>query len=414
MDTASVQVVRAEVAPVAIDYAHPAAGAEIAEAFAALAGGRPFRLPLINERVTIELAGVPSAVANALRRVAKDEIRGRCLTFGPGDFDREATTDPFMDEDFVRTRVRMIRLRPQIPDDVVQTLRFELDAANRTDHVLVVYSGELRATSPAPPAEPLFNPTYEIASLQPGRTLRIRDIRIAEGFGNADAAFTVGVRGVSRPLDLAEIPRAETHGLPPDRDLARLGGAADGAADNASTRLPGAAADQSGFVESSLVANPRRHEVAVTFSAVPPGGRASLTVMVDVCGVVMSRLRSIQTVLEAASARVAAGTSAEATTHRSANASFVVTSDGPRTKGVLRVRGETDTIGNLLSRAVYELMPDIGYVGYTCVPHENTMQLVVAHPVGDPAEIVQIVAQAVRHSFAIFGKISAGVKAALL
>jgi DNA-directed RNA polymerase subunit L len=391
MDTSSVKVHRVDITREEIDLEHKTAGAEVAAALAEVVGlaspgrGAGFRLPMAKEKLTVELHGVPAAVANALRRTLKDELRGRCLTFDGGDLDREASTDPFMaDDDFVRTRVRMIRLRPQISEVVVKGLRFALDAENKTATVMSVYSGDLVIVEGSL-TEPLFNPTYEIASLQPGKTLRINNIRIAEGFGNQDAAFMVAVRGVSRPLDIAKLSHAETH-------------------------VPGGGAtQQSGYAVSSLVANARKHLVTAILPAVPAGRGATAMVILDACGLIMKRLRYIQGVLEGA--RIRAAQRAGASTHRSANAFFLVTPDGPNTKGVLGVRNETDTIGNLIARSVYELMPDIGFVAYTCVPHEKMMRLTVSHAVSEPSEIELIVTRAVKHAYAIFSQIQQGVRA---
>lgn len=394
MDTSNVQVRRVEITRQEIDLEHITAGAEIAAAIAEImpsAARAAEAFPLAKERLVVELDGVPSAVANALRRTLKDELRGRSITFDGGDLDREASTDPFMsDEDFVRTRIRMIPLRPLVSEALVKNLRFALDAENHSDNVMVVYSGDLDVVSDgAALSEPLFNPTHEIASLQPGRTLRIQNIRLVEGFGYQDAAFTVAVRAVARPLDLEELPREDTHSA------------------------TGAAAQQSGYAESSLIANPRRHEISAILPAVPAGGDATATVLIDACGSIMKRLRYIQGVLEGARTRAAAlsGQGGVGSTHRAANAYFLVTPDGPRTKGVLGVRNETDTIGNLIARSVYELMPDIGYVGYTCVPHEKMMKLTVSHAVSEPGEIEPIVTRAVKHAYGIFSKIQQGVRA---
>lgn len=386
MDTGSVQVRRVEVTREEIRYDHPTAGPEIAEALRALGELAPARLPLAKEKVVVELAGVPTAVANALRRAAKDEIRGYCLTFDPEGFDHKTSTDPFMEEHFVRTRLRMIPLCPQIPERVVKELRFGLDVANHTGRVMMIYSGDLHLSSPesSAPAEPLFNPTHELGFLQPGCTLHIRDIHLAEGYGTQDAAFIVAVRAVTRPLDLEERPLSDTHSS------------------------GGAARTQSGFVESSLTANPRRHEVSMYIPAAPPGGRAALTVLIDACSEIMKRLRLIQKTLEAA--RTSSGGAAQ----RAAKAYFLVTSDVNRAKGILGVRDETDTIGNLLARSIFELMPDIGYVSYTCIPHEKMMKLTVAHAVSEPEEINQIVTRAARHAYGIFSQIQRGIRLALV
>lgn len=401
MDTGSVKVLAVETTREEIDYAHKTAGAEIAEALTALVPGgaagdaagaagdaagaaaagadRPhFRLPLAQEKVRIEIAGVPTAVANGLRRVLKDEMRGRCLTFDREGFKREESTDRFMDHDFVLTRMRMIPLRPQIPEQVVKNLRLSLFAENTSDNVMTVYSGDL-VVAQGDLSEPLFNPTHELAFLQPGCTLRIDDIYLAEGFGRQDAAFIVAVRTVSRPLDLEEVPRAETHDS------------------------GGKATEQSGFTESSLVANPRRHEISAFFPAVPEGGHVSLVAVCDACAVVMERLRFIQGVLQTPGA-----------TQRASNAYYLTSAeDGGRTKGILGIRDETDTIGNILARSVYELAPDISFVGYTCIPHESVMKLTVIHAVAEADEIRKIVERAIRHAHGTFNAIQRGVKATM-
>ena len=398
MDTGSVQVLQVKVTQEEIDYNHSSAGTDIREALKAITKGNTstgrqtrsadgFRLPLINEIVAIELSGIPVAVVNAIRRAVKDEIRGRCLTFDHEGFDRNTSTDPFMEDNYIRTRIQMIRLRPQIPEALVKNLRFALDAVNNTDRTISIYSGDLVVTA-GNLTEPIFNPTYEIAFLQPGRTLRITDIRIIEGFGYQDAAFMVGVRATSIPLDLEEVPREETH--------------------NSS----GKAVEQSGFLESSLVSNPRRHMLTVCIPAVPPGGRASITVLIDTCSAIMERLRIIQKVLEATRSRAISGV-AEGSTHRTANAYFLVTPDGSRMKGVLSIRNETNTIGNLIARSIYELMPDIGFTVHSCISHEKNMKLTVVHEVSESSEIESIITRAVDHSYGIIGQIQRGIKAAL-
>jgi DNA-directed RNA polymerase subunit L len=395
----NVQVTLVEVRRREIDFDHPTAGKEIAEAFDALVhpqGGRgpprprrPYRPPLAPEQVELRLAGVPTAVANGLRRALTDEIRGRCLTFDHADFDRKGTTERFMDFNFVRTRVRMVPLRPQIPEELVQGLRLALRAENPTDGVLTVYSGDLLVVAGGPLAAPLFNPTHELAFLQPGRTLRIENIRLAEGYGRHDAAFTVGHRAVTRPLDLEEAPRGATH------------------------TAAGEARELSGYAESSLTANPRQHLLQVDFAAVPPGGQASLMVVVDACAELQRRLHRVRVVVEGARAAAAAGGD-EGEGRRPADAYFLTTpSEGGRVKGVLGVRGETDTMGNLLARLVYELQPDVAFAHYTCTEHENMMKLVVVLAGGDGEDAGALVLRAVRRAQGIYGQIQRSVKAAL-
>lgn len=417
MAAKDVRVRRVEIVRKEIDYGHKTAGAEIVAAMAAIRGA-DFRLPLAPEHVSVEIEGVPAAVPNALRRVLKDEALGSCLTFDVDSFGREETTDPFMaDEDFVLTRIRMIPLSPQVSHSTMKALRFGLYAVNDTKETMLVYSGDLEITQ-GKLSEPLFNPTHEIAFLQPGCSLRIDDIYISEGYGRADAAYTVMCRAVSRPLDLEEhpptkyVPGTAIESLDTLINKSRKG---EDVAQPPPEKIsyPDSVDLCSGFVESSFVANPRRHLVSAILPAAPAGGKSSAAILLRACGVILERLRYVQSVLDEARGAALRQTG-PATTHREANAYFYTAPDAssgtPRIKGVLGVSNETDTIGNLLARAIYETKPDIGYVGYTCIDHEREMVLTVVHAVSDPGEIEQIVTTAIKHSHDVFSKIQQAIR----
>lgn len=365
-----------------IDLAHPTAGAEVAAALREVCGGRAGadpRPPLARERLTIEIRGrsVSTAVANALRRVLAGELRGHCLTFGREDYD-PASTDPFMrDYDFVRDRIRAIPLPPQIDPTVARDLRLELDAENPGPEVMMVMSGDLRLAAGELRA-PIMNPTHEVAFIQPGCTLRIRNIRIAEGSAREDAAFSVAVRAALKPLDLEELPREATHGP------------------------GGAAAEQSGYALSSLKADPRHFRVSCCIPAVPRNSAGARAVAVDACRAVADRLRRVQRAL---------GAAAEKGGLRGTEAWYLVSAGAGGAKGELAVRGETHTIGNLLRRAVYELKPGVASVSYTCIEHEGVMRLTVVDKVADPAEVAALIGRAVAHSLAVFAELERGIRA---
>ncbi len=374
---APVTVARVRVERLEVDVDHPTAGAEVRRALAAVAGAPGYRPPLAPERVTLEIAGVPAAVPNALRRAAKEEVLGRCLTFDPG---RLETTDPFMtDAGYVLTRVRMVPLRPQISEGIVKGLRLALDVSNATGAAMSVYAGDLTVVAGELDG-PLFNPTHELAFLQPGRVLRISDIRIAEGYGSQDAAFAMGVRAVARPLDLPEAPRAEPH--------------AEGGGPRRPERLPRERPRGRPPPPRALRRLPRR----------PPGGAGGPDGP-------RRRLRLPRRAPPLRPARPRGGGGGASRPH--ANASYIVTPGEDRMEAVLSVRGENDTIGCLLARYVCELKPDISYAAYRCIPHEKEMRLVVAHPVPEPKDLEPIISAAVARALDVLGQIQRGIRAAL-
>lgn len=361
--------------------------AEVREAFRELFGEGLARkgLPLHPVRVEVVIDKAPTAVANALRRALYGETQGRCLTFDDESFSQKEVTDPFMqDYDYVRTRLRHVHLRPQVSESLVKSLRFALRRKNETDRVLTLYSGDLtleKGGGPAPSA-PLFNPTVELAFLQPGRSISISGIYIKEGFGSADSAFYNTCRATAIPLDLAELPRGDTHAF------------------------GGPAAEQSGYAQSSLVANPRRHRVAATICAAPAQDyeTSARIILRDACTSVIQRLQFVVTVIN--------GAKKDGEYVASAADKFLVTQEAEGWKGVLSVQKETMTVARLIERAVYETTPQVAFVGATCIDHEQSMELQVRHAGADPEELKKILLNAVNYAREAFTNIRKGITVA--
>jgi DNA-directed RNA polymerase subunit L len=331
-----------------IALGHPTAGADLKKALEDL--GHPRGLPLSKVGLEFVLEGASTALANSVRRALAGELEGRCLTFDPEDYQ---TTDPFMgDYDFVRDRVRMIRLRPQVSEALLAELTFSLDVENPSAEVRMVHSGDL---VPSQAYEtPLFNPTVELAFLQPGTSLKIRGIRFAAGWGSGDAAFAVAARAAAVPLDLAEVPRGETHGK------------------------DSAARDLSGYRDSCLVANPRRHALRATLFAVPEAvdeTKAAALLLQRVSQSLWRRAERITRVLDAPLAEDRDG----GLTRRVAGDFFRAEPrpDGGTVQGTLRLQKETYTIGRALTREVYDAFPDLPHVSGNCVPHNEYLEVSV-------------------------------------
>lgn len=328
-------------------------------------------LPLARERFSLELGGVHVAVANSLRR-ALIEMPGRALkcpalTLQPTSDDHMSSLERFVEE-----RIELLPLIPHVPASVAERLEFALDVANDGAEVRTVYSGDLVASGvKKPPA--LFNPTTPLAVLQPGRSIRITGIRVAEGRGGAYQR--VG-RAASVPLDLERHPAAETH------------------------TPHGKHRTESGYVESPFVANPRRFRVAGDLAAVAAaaGGKDpaqnARAVVADACAHVVDRLKSIR-----------ADIADDKGLLESVQLDRMV-------KTTLTVAGENETVGELLARTVHELEPDLGFVKGEVIPHEGTMQLIVSDSKMPADELASLVERAVATAAATFAEIAAAVRGA--
>lgn len=336
------------------------------------------RLPLAESRVEVEVRGVPTAAVNALRRVVTDEMPGRCLQVPAGGFDTALTDDAYLLPEFCVPRLAHVPLRPQIPADVVARLRLELDVTNPGATGLAVYTGDLRVAEGEMP-EPLFNPTFKIGVLQPGRRLVIRGIRIATGLGRSDGAFLVARRAAHRHLDVPQHGERETHDA------------------------GGAAADLSGYKVSCLLADPRHHVLSATLPATTADAAEVRAVFADACAVVKERLRLAGTTIEQRAPDADGGAA------RRAGPQFtVIRLQDDLREGILHIPGETHTIGELLRRAVCDLAPDIVFVAYAVVAHESRLTLTLRHT-EDPAPILL---GAVRQCLATFDALQKGIMAA--
>ncbi len=326
------------------------------------------RLPLANSDVEIELKGVSTAVVNAIRRTSINEIRGFSLQVPADGFDIERTTDPFMLPQFVKQRIALIPLRPQIPEDVVSELRFDLDVKNETANPVVAYSGDLRITQGRMPGA-LFNPTFQIAVVQGGKRLVIRGIRIESGYGRG--AFNVARLARYTHLDIEQHPRSETH------------------------EPGGVAADLSGYKVSSLVADPRHHLFMAVIPATSENPAEVRTVFADVCKNIRDRLQLVVTSIgdSANNHRVSQGFASRGILYT------VTTLEGGLTVANLVVPGETHTIGELLKREIFDLDPNVAYVAYTIDPHEQRLKLTVRHASADVTDLIIRAAQACMATF---------------
>jgi DNA-directed RNA polymerase subunit L len=307
-------------------------------------------MPLAEAAVSLELHGVPTAVVNGFRRAATDEIAGWAFQVPEGGFRTDLTTDVFMLPQFVVQRLELIPLHQlAAPQAAAAGLRFELNARNASAAPLTVYAGDLRMVAPGGAGATaythkgaLFNPTTEIAVVQPGKTLVVEDISIVAGRGHA--MFQVATCGCYTHLDIAQYSDEEM-------------------------RLEaGVAADLSGYKESCLVSDPRSHQLRFTLQATDAATAraAAVATLAAVCENLRARLRLVAAAVEGGAAEPASAVSYAA-----------LALEGGLLEGVVRAPGETHTIGELLRRAIFDTAPEVAVVAYSVSAHERALTLTV-------------------------------------
>ena len=334
-------------------------------------------LPLRPSHARVELKGVATAYVNALRRTLMDEMPGHYLRVppltGPGQpgeampgFDTGRTTEEYMLPQFVAQRIGLIPLRPQLSKgDLALVLRF--DAVNTGAAPITVYSGDLVPESGTLPDPPLFNPTFEIATVQPGKALHVGGIHIATGVGRDNAAACNACRASFAHLDVPQYADAEI------RDE------------------KGAAADLSGYKVSSMVADPRHHVLSAWFAATTPDPAGVRAVLADACANLATRLRLCEAALRG-------GEGAHGSQYSTAP------QGNGLTEGVLVVQGETMSVGEVLRRTVVDREPDISYIA--CTVSQDRGLRVVARFAGD---VTAVLLDAARVAIQTFNDIQRGI-----
>jgi DNA-directed RNA polymerase subunit L len=343
--------------------------------------GLPEGLPLAPATLTIDLEA-SRAVANALRRVAMCELKGYSLkaTFsnvGPN-------CDPHIIPSMLCGDLRQLPLNRAVAQACVGR-RFALKASNlgapgpegRPGPTpltgFLVYSGSIEGKEGEPVPPGLFNPSFPLAYLNPGYALEVDDIELVEGRGHG--SFDNLVRGAIRPLDVGRHP------------------------DDAVRRRDGAAADSSGYTESSSTSSPRRHRLTGVLRATGRHAEAEArSLFSDACSEVARRVSALVPALRGNPAEGGGVSYSEAPLE-----------DGLR-EGRLSVAGESTTLGELLQEAICETA-DVAFSSYDIVAHDGSrLDLTVRHAC-DPerdASVAKVIARAAARILRTFEALSQG------
>jgi DNA-directed RNA polymerase subunit L len=373
-------------------------------------------LPLTDSWIEFDVKHVRAAYANGIRRVMIDELPWLALNFDSligadcsavggaataAEAPRTAASDPMMFDQVVRKQITQIALRPQLEESLIAGVRFGLDVYNNTSETMSVFSGDLHVTK-GKLKSPIFNPTFYIAKIQPGYALKIDDIYISRGIGRENAMYNSGALGTAVPLDVPRYPKSDTH-------------SADGAH-----------RDESGFKVSTLVASPRHFRIRAKIAATVDEPNVVRSVVVDACLNVKGRLnRAIMFLERQISNEASESSSSSGLPVNGApvtGAPVVAVTDSisyqevRQTSGevqaVMHMAGESDTIGNIVKTALYEVHPEILFNDYTCITHEHRVSWTVRIAGGDNAS--EYMLRGLRRAFTMFDQIQQAVSACKL
>lgn len=351
---------------------------EIREAIEEIFPGRKNLFPLGQQKLSFEVKGPPS-VSNALQRVMAQELPGYAFNVALGDCATKRDglkVDPFMNPEFLQLRIRTLPIRYGLEAGEVEGVTFRIRYQNDTDTVKTVYAGDvkiLRHGKPYAPPLPFFNPTNEIATVQPGTCIHVDNIQIVKNVGRLFTPCSTAIRGRQVPLDIPELPRERTHrGLQGD-------------------------AQRSGYVPSTYTTMANHHLVTVIIRGALKGSRRAARLPVDACHKILFSLRTIRGVIERGDERRAlleipgakAKRPAEFAAGEEDNNSWIIqkvsdpgageSASAEKVRGLLHLRGESESITELLRVEIVSLVPDLAFAGSTTRYDTDAIQFEVVH-----------------------------------
>lgn len=319
-------------------------------------------LPLAETYVMIEIRGIPTAYINAFRRTSIDEMTGYALQV-PNDNDWKETTDEFMLPQFVTQRISLIPLKTNVGNDYGKIL-FDLVVENTDVTIKSVYSRDLKLVA-GKLSEPIFNPTFKICILQPGRKISIKNIYIGSGLGRDNTAFQRAKCGTYKHLDIDQYSKKETH------------------------EQGGSQTDYSGYKISAMLSNPKHHIYRCIISATNEDTAEIKTLFIEVCNTLKERLRYILSYIESSTNNESISKGIEYSIFQLNEGIY---------EGILQIIGETYTMGELLKRTIYDLIPDIINVKYIIILHEDKLRISIQYK----EHVTGILIKALKYCLATF------------
>lgn len=267
---------------------------------------------IVPEIVSFRIHNVNNAVSNAIRRTLCDELPTIAMNCNYEDI---KTNNEFILPEMVMKRLRLIPIDQSVPRDTI----FELKAVNKTAQVRDVKSSEIRGMKTLP-----FNETFTICTLEPAKSIEIKNIRIhsAYGYNEGDGMHVLAYEVVSLAVDQIPINTFE----PNDKGL------------------------------HSYEANPRVWDIKFESHGTIPAHK----LVRFACDNIIERLKYVNSILE------------------------TITYNGDYY--TLLVVGETHTIGNLYMKTIIDEF-DVDGIYYTVDPFERKVSIKIKYT-GDASALI--------------------------
>jgi len=325
-------------------------------------------LPIFRTEIITEIKGIHIPEINALRRVLTDEIQHYHLTTNDSVIE---TDDPFITLSRIDKYISNIPICYSIPKEIIKKLKLGIQFKNKTTSNVVVLCGDLVIqSSDVTLNSPIFDPTFELFSLSPGKSITINNIHLVAKYGKEFAGANLACNASYRFLDIEEYSIEEI---------------------NKKENQTKPFVNQSGYKISSFLANPIHHELSFIIPATSKNFVKEIhQILNDVCDNIIYRLRSILMHVENSSK-----------IDDSIQSSILENVNNDINKYICIIPGETHTIGNLLKWYVNDLFPQCSSVTY--VIHEKKLEINIYFINGE--DVYKYMHDSIKHGISVFKEI---------
>jgi DNA-directed RNA polymerase subunit L len=335
-------------------------------------------LPIFRTETVIEIKGIHIPEINALRRVLTDEIQHYHLTTNDSTID---TDDPFITLARIEKYISNIPICYSVSKEIIKKLKLGIQFKNKTTSNVVILCGDLVIqSSDVVLNSPIFDPTFELFSLSPGKSIIINNIHLVTKYGKEFAGANLACNASYRFLDIEEYSIEEI---------------------NKKENRIKPFVNQSGYKVSSFLTNPIHHELSFTIPATSKNFIKEICqILNDVCDNIIYRLRSILMHVENTSKSdsiqllIDDNSIQSSILENSSNMSNI-------NKYICIIPGETHTIGNLLKWYINDLFPQCSSVTY--IINEKKLEITIYFINGE--DVYKYMHDSIKHGILIFKEI---------
>ena len=160
--------------------------------------------PLMGVLIKFTIKNAPPEVAQSIHKFCTVERHSHAINL---ERDLIMTDDESMNQEELCENINNIPLRYDLTEEEAETIILSIDIKNDSNGIMWVMAGDMLTNKGSKPRQHILFPSTRLISLQPGKQLKIDNIKIVKGnakgmsLENCNAKFQTACQGSIWPLD---------------------------------------------------------------------------------------------------------------------------------------------------------------------------------------------------------------------